>query len=231
MRMVNGRAGLMAAAFLALSAAPSQAAVLDNFNRPDSFDLGPDWTVLSGPMSIINGAMGVPTTRLPMGVAQYNGTVGNIVSFDFNVFGGSPLITLQMGSGAGLTTFYLSSEEADPFFDNVTIVGPWGRKTFNPYRAYFDGQVTASMIGTTASLSVKYMRQSETFYRQDVIQVDTGQPYLVAPVQIGMRGGVGFDNFGNNVNGVPEPSTWALMILGMGAGGAMLRRRRRELAG
>ena len=33
-----------------------------------------------------------------------------------------------------------------------------------------------------------------------------------------------FSTFG--VAGVPEPASWALMILGFGAGGAMLRRRR-----
>jgi hypothetical protein len=33
---------------------------------------------------------------------------------------------------------------------------------------------------------------------------------------------------GGNQNEVPEPSTWALMILGFGAAGYMLRRRRRQ---
>ena len=33
-----------------------------------------------------------------------------------------------------------------------------------------------------------------------------------------------------DVGGVPEPSSWALMILGFGAAGAILRRRRSALA-
>ena len=35
---------------------------------------------------------------------------------------------------------------------------------------------------------------------------------------------------GGGVGGVPEPGTWALMILGFGAAGASLRRRRAALA-
>ena len=35
---------------------------------------------------------------------------------------------------------------------------------------------------------------------------------------------------GRSVGGVPEPASWALMILGFGAAGSMLRRRRRAIA-
>ena len=35
-----------------------------------------------------------------------------------------------------------------------------------------------------------------------------------------------FDGLAGNVVAVPEPGTWALMILGFGGAGAMLRRRR-----
>jgi choice-of-anchor A domain-containing protein len=40
----------------------------------------------------------------------------------------------------------------------------------------------------------------------------------------------GFDGDLPNPTGVPEPANWALMILGFGASGAMLRRNRRALA-
>lgn len=39
-------------------------------------------------------------------------------------------------------------------------------------------------------------------------------------------GGLEFDNFTVGANAVPEPGTWAMMILGFGAMGAVLRRRR-----
>lgn len=40
----------------------------------------------------------------------------------------------------------------------------------------------------------------------------------------------GFQNFDNvNVNAVPEPATWAMMLLGFGAMGASLRYRRRSV--
>ncbi|WP_293682759.1 PEPxxWA-CTERM sorting domain-containing protein, partial [uncultured Phenylobacterium sp.] len=43
-------------------------------------------------------------------------------------------------------------------------------------------------------------------------------------------GGVALDDGGNVGNAVPEPATWAMMILGFGAAGAMLRRRRTAFA-
>lgn len=39
-----------------------------------------------------------------------------------------------------------------------------------------------------------------------------------------------FDGLAGNVAAVPEPATWAMMILGFGAAGAMLRSRRRMVA-
>ena len=43
------------------------------------------------------------------------------------------------------------------------------------------------------------------------------------------NGGDGDDNGGGPVGAIPEPGTWALMILGFGSAGAMLRRRRAVL--
>ena len=39
-----------------------------------------------------------------------------------------------------------------------------------------------------------------------------------------------FTAYGNGTFSVPEPATWALMILGLGGAGAMLRQRRRAVA-
>jgi hypothetical protein len=39
-----------------------------------------------------------------------------------------------------------------------------------------------------------------------------------------------FELSGVTVAGVPEPTSWALMLVGLGTGGALLRRRRRHLA-
>lgn len=41
---------------------------------------------------------------------------------------------------------------------------------------------------------------------------------------------VGIDNINFELTAVPEPSTWAMMILGFGAAGSMIRRRRAAIA-
>ena len=56
------------------------------------------------------------------------------------------------------------------------------------------------------------------WFAADIWDADTGQTYNVA-ARDAFRVGV-----------VPEPGTWALMILGFGGAGAMLRRRRTALA-
>ncbi len=37
------------------------------------------------------------------------------------------------------------------------------------------------------------------------------------------------DNFAGSIAAVPEPTTWAMMIMGFGAVGAVIRRRRQTL--
>lgn len=58
--------------------------------------------------------------------------------------------------------------------------------------------------------------------------VGTGAPQSITLAAVtGGNGGVFFDKV--SVMAVPEPGTWALMILGFGGAGAMLRRRRLQL--
>jgi hypothetical protein len=50
---------------------------------------------------------------------------------------------------------------------------------------------------------------------------------VITTTNRGAQDWVFVDNVSTNVGGaIPEPSTWALMILGFGAAGAGLRRRR-----
>ena len=58
------------------------------------------------------------------------------------------------------------------------------------------------------------------WFTADIYDGATGQTYNVAAR----------DAFGPSTAAVPEPATWALMIMGFGAVGAMLRRRRLALA-
>lgn len=43
-------------------------------------------------------------------------------------------------------------------------------------------------------------------------------------------GGIGFNGYNSPITAVPEPSTWAMLILGFGAVGAAMRRRRTGIA-
>ena len=61
-----------------------------------------------------------------------------------------------------------------------------------------------------------------------IIDATDGRSYYVA---IGR--GVKFDNLlvtGNVPSAVPEPATWAMMIMGFGLAGTAIRKRRRSLA-
>jgi hypothetical protein len=67
----------------------------------------------------------------------------------------------------------------------------------------------------------------------DVIPASTGQSYLRGsfaggPTNIGLVGSS--QVLGQPVGGVPEPGTWALLILGFGGVGAVLRRQRAQPA-
>ena len=46
----------------------------------------------------------------------------------------------------------------------------------------------------------------------------------------GTGDGVVFDNFSFSAAAVPEPATWAMMILGMGAVGFAMRRRNKNVS-
>ncbi len=62
------------------------------------------------------------------------------------------------------------------------------------------------------------------------VYYDFGGAKVTSVVFTSTRDAFEFDGIGGNVAAIPEPGTWALMIMGFGGAGAMLRRRKAALA-
>lgn len=100
----------------------------------------------------------------------------------------------------------------------------------NPKQYYGDGDhLTFSITGATPlSIASLGTGQSETFGGQ-TYNVVLGADLRQCAAQVCITGPVGAIARAIPA-GVPEPTTWALMIMGFGSIGAMLRRRRGSLA-
>lgn len=150
------------------------------------------------------------------------------------------------GLGTGLYTGNVLNQVAAPPGDPTQYVGVLGP------------QGTASLVSTAGAFGLFsfYMGSPDfynsiTFYSGNTpVQTFTGGQYVGATTngdqQVGRR--IFFDLTGNNITrvdfgstqnafefdrvgigpGVPEPATWAMMILGMGMVGLGLRMRRRQ---
>jgi hypothetical protein len=101
----------------------------------------------------------------------------------------------------------------------VTNTAIGGKLTFAGVGATFydDGRLKTQGTGPRFTSTVANGQHPEGFWFSADVITDTGATFNVAAK----------DAFGP---GVPEPGAWALMIVGFGAAGAMLRRRRAALA-
>lgn len=163
----------------------------------------PGWTVDSGSVDIVtNGTAWSPA---------YDGAQ----ALDINGFGPGS-ISQSFGTTAGLTyrVFYAYSRNAagaqDPALALISA-GSQNVVVSSPANGGFGTE--SNILWKTSSFDFKATGSTSTL---SLSSTDGGP------------GGVFFD--GLSVTGVPEPTTWALMIGGFGMAGAMLRRQRRTVA-
>lgn len=98
--------------------------------------------------------------------------------------------------------------------------------------ASFDPSSTSAQLGNTFNASTGGYQNSEqlAFFPSDGFSLNTNATYLVRLSLTnvpGVEGTMSVDNvIQYGAGGIPEPTAWALLVLGFGGAGAALRRRR-----
>ena len=142
--------------------------------------------------------------------ASYSFTAGDEVALSY-LFSGN-----QRGGAADSFTAYLNIAAS-------TSVSSWG------YRSSFYGNVTFGPANTTGfTLSVSSIGSADPFRDLEFFFVASEAGAVSFQFQDGGNDNVGviLDDVSLSIAAVPEPSVWAMMILGFGAVGAAIRRRK-----
>jgi hypothetical protein len=219
MRIVLSIKGLLAAVGLATA---SCAIANDDFNRPDG-GLGSNWTTIYGAPEIFNGQARSDGGTGRMELAIYNGEGGNWVEFDL-MHGSSNLQygAAVLGWGGSKSYFVKVQDNGVGQFDKFGFyVNNNDGGSFDFLDSPFtDGRIRVSIDGSVATLTI-----TPTLGETQVYSYDYGFVSEGSGVGLGFYNDVRIDNFRTAINVVPEPATWAMMIVGFGLIGGALRRR------
>ncbi|THD67251.1 PEPxxWA-CTERM sorting domain-containing protein [Phenylobacterium sp.] len=139
------------------------------------------------------------------------------------------------GAGGDLTVFVSVTGLTEPLGDiewlstfQTQPLGAGWSLTENTWLSPLDQPQTGTPLGS-ASMTTDALPQE--FH--DFATVDTGPgPYAINTEYVLHAGGAGSANSTIDVfnEGIPEPTTWGLMIMGFGGIGALVRGRRRQAA-
>ena len=173
------------------------------------------------------------------------GSISTILNFDdalFNDggFGQAAFLTLVATADNGTvdlvgTTF--RQDDLDGYFEFRTAANGGGTMLL---RGDFTGMWLNGRIGDTAGGAQTILSGGTLNLTSDVVQLNAidfdnaGFSFSSVSPAFKVTGGQLRDFTASNVVGtfggvVPEPGTWALMIIGFGGAGAMIRSRRRDL--
>lgn len=210
----------------AMMAFPANAAVIDTFDRPDAPTLGPAYTVHAGGFAI-SGNRAIARSNAEL--ATLNGVTSAAAGIDIALRGADAgsYVGLSFGFESPLSYFIkVQDNNGDGVFDSYgfyTDNNSAGEARLRDLTSGFlSGTMNVSFSGTIATLMLTSGGIDQTY------TYDYGFVPGSDAVGFGLnRQGVA-DNFRVEplAAGVPEPRTWALMILGMGMVGAAARKRR-----
>jgi len=201
-------AAMMAVATAASAAAPVVS--LSNIGDPNTMLAGqqlvadfnntadPDAVLLSGYTLTLNGA----TVGVNEGGSGYSGTLYGDSTHYLTVPGGASA-TLTSVRALNAFSLYMGSPDT---YNSIRFIGA------NGYDVTLSG----------AQLSQGYVGQSWDWGQR--INFDFGSNTVNQIILSSGSNSFEVDNFA--VAAVPEPASWALMIMGFGSAGAMIRRRR-----
>jgi PEP-CTERM motif len=208
---------LMAAAAAAAFAAPASAAItisLTSQNAPLALQPGEqlvaDFNVAATPDAVLLPGFDLDlvgaTVGFKEGVSGYSGTLPGNATHYLTIPGNA---SAKLTSLAGLKTFSFYMGSADTY-NSIRFKGDNGFDvTLN------GGQFTQGYVGQSWSWGKRVNFDFGNDRVTEVILSSTGNSFEV-------------DSFA--VTAVPEPATWAMMIMGFGVAGALLRRRQVALA-
>ena len=213
-------AGAIASLFLSVVVTTSSmASVLDNFNRPDSATLGPNWTLQAGTAGITNnqafGSFGQIETA---SLATFNGDTSNSVSFDiFHNGTGLQYVAAVIGFGVGTNYFVKIQDSGSGAFDT------YGFYTGNNLFLFFqslnsnfqNAHVTVTLVGSIATLVI-----APNVGATQVYSFDYGFAYGGGLDGLGFFGSAMADNFGDDP-ATPLPGALALFASGLGTLGLL----------
>jgi hypothetical protein len=203
-----------AVAGLAIAAAPAQAAApvvsLSNFGDPDTLPAGqtlvadfndagdPAATLLPGFTLTLNGS----TVGVCEGCAGYSGTLYNDATHYLTIPGG---VSAELTALKAFSSFSLYMGSPDTY-NSIRFIGEGYDETLS------GGQLTAGIVNQSWDWA-----QRVTF--------DFGGAKVNRVILSSSQNSFEVDNLA--VSGaVPEPATWAMMIMGFGLAGAAMRARR-----
>ena len=209
---------LLAAAAAAAFAAPAAAAVtvtVPSYGNPTLLPEGQklvaDFNGGINSEAVLLEGFSLDFTGATVGVNEggsgYSGTLPNN--------GNSPYLTIPGGASAtlfsvkGIKAFSLYMGSPDTY-NSIQFIGKNG---FN--ETLTGGQLSGGYTGQEWSWGAR-------------VNFDFGKDEVTQVILRSSQNSFESDNFA--VAGVPEPATWAMMIMGFGAAGALLRRRQYALA-
>jgi opacity protein-like surface antigen len=211
------RSLLLAAAAAAAFAAPAAAAVSvsvvsygDPTGLPNDQQLVADFNVAGTPEAVLLDGYSLDLDGATVGVNEggsgYSGTLPNNATHYLTIPGATSA-TLTALKGISAFSLYMGSPDT---YNSIQFIGKNG---FN--QTLSGGQLSAGDTNQQWSWGAR-------------VNFDFGDDVVTQVVLRSGQNSFEADNFA--VTAVPEPAAWALMIMGFGAAGAMLRRRQYALA-
>ena len=199
----------IATAAVAVAAVPAEAATVLNSTCSGNCFTSP----------LVNIVNLTSATNTSLGVGTIAGNTVNFTSStdSLNLANGAATISATDGSGFGQLTFELLGgvgfTYADFSLDQAT-------KALDLFFTLSDGTTQTVSIGkATGSEPFGIQADVGTYITKVAFNTTDGSFTTFKQLKLG-----GF----SNVPAVPEPATWAMMLLGFGAMGASLRRNRRR---